>query len=39
MKTELSSEKINYGTVIAEEGNWTEEGFSIPCGKISEFDI
>lgn len=22
MKTELSPEKINYGTVITEEGNW-----------------
>lgn len=29
MKTELSPEKINYGTVIAEEGNWTEEGLNL----------
>ena len=29
IKTELSPEKIIYGTVIAEEGNWTEEGLNL----------
>ena len=29
IKTELSPEKIIYGTEIAEEGNWTEEGLNL----------
>lgn len=29
IKTELSPEKIIYGTVIAEEGNWTKEELNL----------